>query len=187
MSDVNRDFNVGPLNVKYMGEARTEAVTMSGGEPISATQHLAFITGPDGIALETAYLIFANGERDVRVIETGDTPAPYSRLGHGGRLGVYSLGDRHYCEARAMKLGEEAWSNIQRATYSEIESWLGSNVNDFLFAIGGSELLTRERLFGDDGRRRNELSCSFDSDNFMTPFGVFALTRPLPLLKGARK
>jgi hypothetical protein len=184
---LNTEISVGPINVKYMGESQTEAVTMSGGDPIPATQHLAFITGPDGIALETAYLIFANGERDVRVLETGDTPSPYSRLGHGGRLGVYSLGEQHYCEARAMKLGEEAWSNLQRATYSEIESWLGSNVNDFLSSIGGSELLTRERLFGDDGRRRNELACSFDSDNFMTPFGIFALTRPLPLLKGAKK
>ena len=86
-----------------------------------------------------------------------------------------------------MKLGEEAWSNLQRATYSEIESWLGSNVNDFLSSIGGSELLTREELFGDQSRRRNELACSFDSDNFMAPIGVFALTRPLPLLKGAKK
>ena len=181
------EFNVGPLNVKYMGGTKTEAVTISGGDPIAATQHLAFITGPDGIALETAYLIFANGERDVRVLETGDTPSPYSRLGHGGRLGVYTTGDQHYCEARTMKLGEEAWSNLQRATYSEIESWLGSNVNDFLSSIGGSELLTRERLLGDQSRRRNELACSFDSDNFMAPIGVFALTRPLPLLKGAKK
>jgi len=170
-----------------MGECTTEAVTMNGGDPISATQHLAFITGPDGIALETAYLIFANGERDVRVLETGDTPSPYSRLGHGGRLGVYATGDHHYCEARTMKLGEEAWSNLQRATYSEIESWLGSDVNVFLSSIGGSELLTREELFGDPSRRRNELACSFDADNFMTPFGIFALTRPLPLLKGAKR
>lgn len=181
------EFNVGPLSVKYMGESLTEAVTMSGGDPISATQHLAFITGPDGIALETAYLIFTNGERDVRVLETGDTPSPYSRLGHGGRLGVYSLGSGHYCETRAMKLGEESWSNLQRATYSEIESWLGSNVNEFLISIGASELLTREGLFGDQGRRRNENASSFDSDNFMAPFGIFALTRPLPLLKGAKK
>ena len=184
---MNTEISVGPINVKYMGESQTQAVTMSGGEPILATQHLAFITGPDGIALETAYLIFSNGDRDVRVLETGDTPSPYSRLGHGGRLGVYPLGNQHYCEMRAMKLGEESWSNLQRATYSEIEGWLGSNVNDFLSSIGGSELLTRELLFGDDGRRRNELACSFDSDNFMTPFGIFALTRPLPLLKGAKK
>jgi hypothetical protein len=170
-----------------MGESRTEAVTMSGRDPVSATQYLAFVTGPDGIALEVAYLLFSNGDRDVRVLETGDTPSPYSRLGHGGRLGVYSLGDKHYCEMRAMKLGDEGWSNLQRATYSEIESWLGSNVNDFLVSVGGSKLLTREGLFGDEGRRRNELSCSFDSDNFMAPFGIFALTRPLPLLKGAKK
>lgn len=101
---MNLEFNVGSLNVKYMGETKTEAVTISGGDPIVATQHLAFLTGPDGIALEVAYLIFSNGDRDVRVLETGDTPSPYSRLGHGGRLGVYSLGDRHYCETRAMKL-----------------------------------------------------------------------------------
>ena len=181
------EFRVGPLNVKYMGESKTAAVTMNGGDPIAATQHLAFITGPDGIALETAYLIFANGDRDVRVLETGDTPSPYSRLGHGGRLGVYSLGEKLYCEARAMKLGNEGWSNLQRATYPELEGWLGSNVNDFLEKLGGSKLLSREGLFGDDGRRRNELACSFNLDNHIIPLGVFALTRPLPLLKGARK
>jgi hypothetical protein len=170
-----------------MGESRSEAVTMSGGDPIPATQHLAFVTGPDGIALEVAYLIFSNGDRDVRVLETGDTPSPYSRLGHGGRLGVYSLGDRNYCETRAMKLDAASWSNLQRATYCEIEGWLGSSVNEFLVSIGGSKLLTREGLFGDEGRRRNELACSFDTNNFMTPFGIFALTRPLPLLKGAKK
>jgi hypothetical protein len=87
---LNTEISVGPINVKYMGESQTQAVTMSGGDPILATQHLAFITGPDGIALETApNLISANGDRDVRVLETGDTPSPYSRLGHGGRLGVY--------------------------------------------------------------------------------------------------
>lgn len=187
MSLPNSDFNVGPLGIKYMGESQTEAVTMSGGDPISTTQHLAFITGPDGIALETAYLIFSNGDRDVRVLETGDTPSPYSRLGHGGRLGVYLLEKQHYCEMRAMKLGGESWSNLQRTTYSEIESWLGANVNQFLFSIGGSNLSTREGLFGDKGRRRNEMACSFDSDNFLAPFGIFALTRPLPLLKGAKK
>lgn len=181
------EFNVGPLKVKYIGETKTEAATMSGGDPVSAIQHLAFITGPDGIALEVAYLIFSNGDRDVRVLETGDTPSPYSRLGHGGRLGVYPLGNQHYCEIRAMKLGEKNWSNLQRTTYSEIEGWLGSSVNNFLVAIGGSSLLTREGLFGDEGRRRNELACSFDTENFMTPFGIFALTRPLPLLKGAKK
>ncbi len=184
---MNTEISVGPINVKYMGESQTEAVTMSGGDPIPATQHLAFITGPDGIALETAYLIFSNGDRDVRVLETGDTPGPYSRLGHGGRLGVYPLGNQHYCEMRAMKLGEEGWSNLQRATYSEIESWLGSSVDEFLISIGGSNLLTRESLFGDEGRRRNELACSFESENFLAPFGIFALTRPLPLLKGAKK
>ena len=181
------EFNVGPLKVKYIGETKTEATPMSGGDSVPAIQHLAFITGPDGIALEVAYLIFSNGDRDVRVLETGDTPSPYSRLGHGGRLGVYPLGNQNYCEMRAMKLDEKNWSNLQRATYSEIEGWLGSSVNEFLVAIGGSSLLTREGLFEDEGRRRNELACSFDTDNFMTPFGIFALTRPLPLLKGAKK
>jgi hypothetical protein len=86
-----------------------------------------------------------------------------------------------------MKLGEENWSNLQNTTYSEIESWLGSNVNEFLSSVGASELITRERLFGDDGRRRNVLATSFASDNFLAPLAIYALTRPLPLLKGAHK
>ena len=181
------ELSVGPLKIKYMGESHTRAVPISGGDPIVATQHLALITGPDGIALEAAYLIFANGDRDVRVLETGDTPTPYARLGHGGRLGVYSLGDTLYCEARAMKLGEENWSNLQRASYSEIEQWLGEDVNNFLESMGASKLLTREGLFSDESRRRNELAASFDLNNLMAPFAIFTLTRPLPLLRGAKK
>lgn len=180
-------LTIGPLKLQCMGESKVEATPFGLSESLSATQHLAFITGPDQIALETAYLIFSNGERDVRVIETGDTPNPYLRLGHGGRLGIYSTGTDYYCEARAMKLGEENWSNLQNTTYSEIESWLGSNVNEFLSSVGASELITRERLFGDDGRRRNVLATSFDDDNFLAPLAIYALTRPLPLLKGARK
>jgi hypothetical protein len=170
-----------------MGELTTQAIPISGGEPMAAIQHLAFITGPDGIALETAYLIFSNGDRDLRVLESGDTPSPYSRLAHGGRLGVYSLGDFNYCELRAMKLGDKNWSNLQRATYSEMETWLGSNVNDFLASLGASKAMTRESLFGDEGRRRNELASSFNHDNLLAPFAIFALTRPLPLLRGAKK
>ena len=181
------DIQVGPLKVKYMGESETMAIPMSDGDAVPATQHLALITGPDGIALETAYLIFSDGEGDVRVIETGDTPNPYLRLGHGGRLGVYSLGSELYCEARAMKLGDENWSNLQRATYAEIESWLGSNVDALLESTGASALVTRGELFGDEGRRRNELATSFAHGNAMAPLTLFALTRPLPLLKGAKK
>ena len=180
-------ITIGPLKLQYMGEVKVEATPFGLNESLSATQHLAFITGPDQIALETAYLIFSNGDRDVRVIEIGDTPNPYLRLGHGGRLGIYSTGTDYYCETRAMKLGEENWSNLQNTTYSEIESWLGSNVNEFLSSVGASELITRERLFGDDGRRRNVLATSFDGDNFLAPLAIYALTRPLPLLKGARK
>lgn len=183
---MNPDLQVGPLKIRYMGESITLAQTMSGDQQ-AAVQHLSFITGPDGIALETAYLIFDDGSRDVRVLETGDTPSPYSRLGHGGRLGVYPLGDHHYSELRAMKLGADNWSNLQRATYSEIEAWLGTNVNELLNSLGCSELTTREKLFHDDGRRRNELACSFKSENYMAVFGLFALTRPLPLLRGVRK
>lgn len=170
-----------------MGVSRTESVTMSGGDPIEASQYLAFVTGPDGIALEVAYLIFSNGDRDVRVIETGDTPSPYARLGHGGRLGVYPYSDKQYCEVRAMKLRDESWSNLQRATRIEIETWLGSNVNDFLASVGASKLATRESLISDNGRRRKELAVSFASDNYIAPLAIFSLTRPLPLLKGAKK
>jgi len=178
---------VGAIKIVYMGAVEIKATPIRGGEPIAAIQHLSFVTGPDGIALETAYLIFSNGDRDVRVIETGDTPSPYSRLGHGGRLGVYPLGKMHYCETRAMKLGDKNWSNLHRTTAREIEGWLGSNLNGFLSSLGLSKVITREELFGDEGRRRHELATSFESTNFMAPFAIFALTRPLPLLKGARR
>ena len=178
--------DVGPLRVKIMATSTISAVPMSGGVPIEADHHLAFITGPDGIALETAYIEFSDNSRDVRVVETGDTPNPYLRLGHGGRLGVYEYGTQLYCELRAMKLKDGAWSNLQRTTSIEIESWLGSSVNTFLNSVGATSIQTREELFGDVGRRRNELAAGFSKDNPLAPLAIYALTRPLPLLRGAK-
>ena len=178
--------DVGPLRVKIMGSMTVSAVPMSGGDAIEANQHLAFITGPDGIALETAYLEFADYSRDVRIVETGDTPNPYLRLGHGGRLGIYEHGNRLYCELRAMKLKDGAWSNLQRTFPTEIEGWLGSSLGSFLDSIGASDIQTREELFGDTGRRRNEIAAGFSKDNQLAPIAIYALTRPLPLLRGAK-
>jgi hypothetical protein len=177
--------DVGPLRVKMMVTSTVSAVPMSGGIPIEADHHLAFITGPDGIALETAYFEFSDNSRDVRVIETGDTPNPYLRLGHGGRLGVYEYGDQLYCELRAMKLKDGAWSNLQRTTPIEIESWLGASLNSFLDSVGATSIQTREELFGDTGRRRNEIAAGFSRNNRLAPLAIYALTRPLPLLRGA--
>ena len=179
-------IDVGPLRVKMMSTLAISAVPMSGGVSIEAVHHLAFITGPDGIALETAYIEFSDHSRDVRTIETGDTPNPYLRLGHGGRLGVYEYGNQLYCELRAMKLKDGAWSNLQRTTSTEIESWLGSSLSGFLESVGATSIQTREELFGDSGRRRHEIAAGFSKENPLAPIALYALTRPLPLLRGAR-
>lgn len=176
---------VGPLRVKMMTSVTDKAVPMSGGDAIEAVQHLAFITGPDGIALETAYIEFSDNSRDVRIVEIGDTPNPYLRLAHGGRLGIYEYGNQLFCELRAMKLKEGAWSNLQRTNSDELETWLGSSLSDFLDLIGATSIQTREELFGDLGRRRNELAAGFSKNNPLSPIALYALTRPLPLLRGA--
>ena len=54
------NVSVGPLKLQYMGESKVEATPIGFGESLQATQHLAFITGPDQIALETAYLILSS-------------------------------------------------------------------------------------------------------------------------------
>jgi hypothetical protein len=85
-----------------------------------------------------------------------------------------------------MKLKDGAWSNLQRTTSTEIESWLGSSLGSFLDSIGASSIQTREELFGDTGRRRNEIAAGFSKDNQLAPIAIYALTRPLPLLRGAK-
>lgn len=181
------ETNLGPLKIRFLGSILANAVPISGGESTLANQHLALITGPDGIALEVAYLEFENGSRDVRVLETGDTPNPYLRLGHGGRLGIYAIDNELYCELRAMKLDADNWSNLQRATTGELFSWLGEDPNKVLSEAGCSSVQTRSALFMDEGRRRNELAVKFSVDNKRAPVLIYALTRPLPLLRGAQK
>ena len=182
-----REILVGALRLRLISSSIANAIPMSGGESIPAQQHFAFITGPDGIALETAYLEFENDSRDVRVIETGDTPNPYLRLGHGGRLGIYRSGDSLFCELRAMKLDPENWSNLQRSSVEEIQNWLGEDLDLFLESIEATPIQTREKLFGDQSRRRSELAVGFEIGNLIAPLALYALTRPLPLLKGAKK
>ena len=180
-------FYVGPLKLSLQGSFNAQVKPIGSTDVKDAVQHVAFCTGPDDIAFECAYTVFNDfNAGDVRVLNILDTPSPYSRLAQGGRLGIASLGDRNYCELRAMKFTSENWSNLHRASLKEMNDWLEEDVNKLLQSHGASPIGTRAAIFGDSGPRRDDLAVAFDQNNILVPLVAYVLTRPLPLLKGIR-
>jgi len=179
-----KDLNIGPLKISFMGSDTSEGVAIGGSEMATCERDLALITAKDGLALEVAYMKFSSGERDIRVLDVTDSPNPYIRLGHGGRLGAHPFGSRmFFCELRVMKLKDEKWGNPVGVDVETIDTLLGYSIDGLFKELGGSGVSTRERITGDTSRRRNELAVSFDKDNMQIPLVAYAVTRPLAMLR----
>jgi hypothetical protein len=178
------DLNIGPLKISFMGSDSFEALPIGGDQIKSCERDLALITAKDGLALEVAYMKFSSGERDVRVLDVTDSPNPYIRLGHGGRLGAHPFGsDKYFCELRVMKLRDDKWGNPVGVDEATIDQILGYSASGLFREIGGSSIGTRERLTGDVARRRGLLAVSFDHNNIQVPLAAYAITRPLAMLR----
>jgi len=179
-----KDLNIGPLKISFMGSDKSEEMPFGGLELRECDRDLALITAKDGLALEVAYMKFSSGERDIRVLDVTDSPNPYIRLGHGGRLGAQPFGARKFfCELRVMKLKDEKWGSPVRVDIETIDEILGYSVNGLFKELEGSPVSTREKMTGDASRRRNELAVSFDKENFQVPIVAYAITRPLAMLR----
>ena len=179
-----KDLNIGPIKITFMGSDTAEDLPIGGNERRSCDRDLALITSKDGLSLEVAYMKFASGERDIRVLDVTDSPNPYIRLGHGGRLGAHPFGaNKFFCELRMMKLTDEKWGNPVGVDEVTIDQILGYSASALFKELGGSSISTREKLVGDTARRRNELAVSFDQTNFQVPLAAYAITRPLAMLR----
>jgi hypothetical protein len=179
-----KDLNIGPIKITFMGSDNSEDLPIGGKEIRACERHLALMTAKDGLALEVAFMRFSSGEQDVRVLDVTDSPNPYIRLGHGGRLGAYPYGARNlYCELRMMKLKDDKWGSAVGVDYDTLEKVLGYSVDGLFAELGGTKVSTREKIAGDTSRRRNELAVGFDKDNVQVALAAYAITRPLAMLR----
>jgi hypothetical protein len=159
-------------------------VNMTSQSEMSGNRKYGLISGPDEIQLEIAYTIWEDEDGQVETLDHGTSPLPYSRLGHGGRIGVTQFNSsQKYMELRLAKVDQNLWSNFVKTTEAELDNLFGSRVDPFLKGFGAIEFGTRQELLGDISNRRNQICVLFEENNIELPFVVYALTRPLAMLK----
>ena len=132
-------------------------------------------------------VLWNNRDWEVKVLETGNSPEGYQRLGHGLRLGVDRLSKRRaMCEIRVALLKDGAWSNMYQTTLVEMRELMGSPLPTYLKKYGATDVGTKADLLGETGNKRNELCVVFEdsgSADSYVPIVSFFLTRILPISK----
>jgi hypothetical protein len=98
---------------------------MNSNEPMYGVRNHSLISGPDEIQLEVAYTIWEDEDGQVETLDHGTSPLPYSRLGHGGRIGVTQFNSsQKYMELRITKVDQNRWSNFVKTTEAELDNLL---------------------------------------------------------------
>lgn len=158
-------------------------------KPIGATEEqlgkrfLALLTGPDEIQLELGLTEFKAFDGEVKTVDHGTAPLPYSRLTHGCRMTVFREKEFNWSELRFAKLDENLWSNLAMTDANFLSKLLALSFESTLIEYGAIKVGTRGDVLKDVNNRRNQLCVTYPVDNRVLPFVAYVLTRPMALLK----
>lgn len=179
------NLNIGLLNLNIIDKPHSyQGTKMSSNEELSGQRYFALISGPDEIQLEVAYTLWEDGDGQIETVDAGNSPLPYSRLSHGGRIGVIEIEEeKKFMELRIAKVNEALWSNFIQTNLKELDSLLDESIGKYLKNYGAIEIGKRETLLFDDSNRRNQVGVIFPQGNIEVPLISYAITRPLAMLR----
>lgn len=177
-------INIGAFQIRVIDEP--EKVL---DRPIGASEEqvgrrfLALLTGPEEIQLELGLTEFKDFDGEVKTLDHGTAPLPYSRLTHGCRMTIFREKDFNWSELRYAKVDENLWSNLSMAELNSLSQLLGISLTNILMEQGAISVGTRGEVLGETNNRRNQLCVTYPKDNQILPFVAYVLTRPLALFK----
>ncbi|MEQ6916039.1 hypothetical protein [Halomonas aquatica] len=181
-------MEVGKVKVSYEGKTRIQASKIGSREQMGANAHRYSVAHRDGWQASIGVMDFADSQ-DVRCLEVGKgAPEAVYRLLHGLRMSISdgpSAGEQ-WVELSQARIDPEVvppWSNLKKATSSQLDDGADADVEDVVIEAGG-ESGTREDLLGDESRRRGYLCCVFRQGELLPPVTSYVLTRLLPLANG---
>jgi len=179
------NYNIGLLNLNILEKPHPYiGIKMTSNDEVSGTRYFSLVSGPDEIQLEVAYTIWEDGDGQIETVDSGNSPLPYSRLSHGGRIGVIGVGtNQKFMELRIAKVNDELWSNFHQTNASELSTLLNENIEIYLKKFGADEFGIREHLLGDVSNRRNQMGVIFTKGNIEVPLISYVITRPFAMLK----
>ncbi|MGM0984881.1 MAG: hypothetical protein ACQEXG_15905 [Pseudomonadota bacterium] len=179
---------IGKVEITDAGTTRIQASRIGSRDQVSVNAQLFGAVHSDGWRALLGVLEFDDGW-DVRCLDVGKgAPEAVYRLLHGLRMSISdgpSAGEQ-WVELSQARIDPEVvppWSNLKKATASQLDDGAGTNVDEVISRVGG-ELGTREELLDDDSRRRSYLCCVFERNASLPPVTCYVLTRLLPLAGG---
>jgi len=105
----------------------------------------------------------------------------YSRL----RIGITPLDAKKWCELRVPKESPTKRDRLtaQKSNLDTLDQDYGmNNVKETLKQFGVLDVNTRESIFGDESKRRNQIAAIWESSNLVVPVVIFVISRLIPLM-----
>ena len=178
------DVEGGPLSACFSGVVKLEEGQTCSGKKCSAEAQIFNAEVPDGGILEITYLVWSNGERDVRILEARNTSRALRRLEHGLRLGIHTIKHRDWIELGQARMKSPAWAGKFKATRSQLDEGAKVPVVEVLEGYGADAIGTKEQLLGDSSKKRGYLCAVFKRSSYEVPVAAYMLTRVLPIING---
>jgi serine/threonine protein kinase len=151
------------------------------------TSRVYLVRGPGSVMFEVLDHLADSGERWVQGGDVFQSPLPFSRLGHGLRMGTLPLGDQIRIQLNQGRIiNSEGWSNTFKAAVEELDAGAGVGVEDTLRRFGATAFGTQAEVFDDTGARRNYVCTTSDPTNEDLPAVAYFVTRVMPLAHGVQ-
>jgi hypothetical protein len=157
--------------------------------PIPAVIREYPLADDEGFLLHLADIRLQNGERQITVSQNYTGSQKWDRLKHGLRLGAYLQGEGRWAARLGLVRPVEGgkWSNREhRSDIDEIDEITGLDVKDTLLGLGAANVGTKEEVYGEQNRKKNELCVLFPEDKPEAGLAAYVLTTVLPLMEDAR-
>ena len=181
-------FALGTITIRQRSEENFESYTVSKKRSIGRIIPFLVVTD-DRIDLRIGYVIFINGERDVRTLEVQKEFKIFGRLIHGLRLAIQPMPNdtrRLYAELRQV-FQKESFDKHEtlRPTMSGIDLDQGAGLSVFEeLKKAGAEVGTKNELLDETGKRSPYLCVRFSKANLWAPIVAYTTTRILPISRG---
>jgi hypothetical protein len=178
---------LGDLIIMQGEESKAYCQTTSKIKESATIKHFQISGGP--VDLVIGYLIFLNGERDIRVVSVLKEFDTFGRLKHGLRLSILPIqGDRKnvYVELKqALPHAPGEKHETLHPTYaiSSLDYGAKLDAKTELEKVGAI-IGTKKELLGDKGKTSLHLYARFQKENLWAPIIAYTLTRVLPVRWG---
>lgn len=173
--------DLGAYQLRVGTGAATTRGTTPGGVNTDGQAYFSSIRG-EGIHMELADIIWANGEREVRGWDRLTSPPEYQAFVGRLRIGVHAatrFRSMSVAEMRTTRPSDSRSPQAHKTSAGELSELFGFDVGVALDRLSEAMVGTRAELLRDESTRRGQLSVVFPDADRITPAVIWALLRPI--------